>query len=151
LHYLRREQGVTLFFTTHYMDEAENAERIGVIDRGQLVAMDSPDSLKQSLGGDIIILRTADNAAAAREIEQRFQLSATRDGDSLSLEVANGSEFIPVLSRSLETLIHSITLRRPTLDDVFLRLTGRELRDEEASGMETMRAWARSRARRGGH
>ena len=150
LHWMRREHGVTLFFTTHYMDEAEHADRIGVIDRGRLVALDSPDSMKQALGGDIIILRTADNAAAAREIDQHFHLPVTQDGESLSLEVANGSEFIPVLSRSLETLIHSITLRRPTLDDVFLRLTGRELRDEEASGMETMKAWARSRVRRAG-
>lgn len=151
LHYLRREQGVTLFFTTHYMDEAEHADRIGVIDRGRLVALDSPDAMKQALGGDIIILKTADNAAAAREIDQLFHLPVTQDGESLSLEVANGSEFIPILSRSLDTLIHSITLRRPTMDDVFLRLTGRELRDEAASGMETMRAWARSRIRRGGH
>ncbi|MEK7849140.1 MAG: ATP-binding cassette domain-containing protein [Chloroflexota bacterium] len=150
LHGLRREQGVTLFFTTHYMDEAEHADRIGIIDRGRLVALDTPEALKQALGGDILILKTADNAAAATEIDQRFGLPVTRDGDSLSLEVTNGSEFIPTLSRALETPIHSITLRRPTLDDVFLRLTGRELRDEEATGMETMRAWARARMRKAG-
>ncbi|MDP6099877.1 MAG: ATP-binding cassette domain-containing protein [Dehalococcoidia bacterium] len=150
LHWLCREQGMTLFFTTHYMDEAEHADRIGVIDRGRLVALDSPDALKQSLGGDIIVLRTADNAAAAREIDQLFHLTATGDGDSLFLEVSRGSELIPTISRSLDTTIQSITLRRPTLDDVFLRLTGRELRDEEASGMETMRAWARTRMRREG-
>ncbi|HJW88113.1 MAG TPA: hypothetical protein VJ565_01380, partial [Dehalococcoidia bacterium] len=105
--------------------------------------------LPPHLGGDIIRLRTASNEEAAREIGEHFHIQALRDGQELSFEVARGSEFIPALISRLKTPVLSITVRRPTLDDVFLKLTGRDLRDREADATEGMKTWARRARRRG--
>ena len=149
IHALRKQENITIFLTTHYMDEAENASRIAIIDGGRLVALDTPEALKDKLGGDIIRLRTASNEEAAREIGEQFHIQALRDGQELSFEVARGSEFVPALISRLKTPALSITVRRPTLDDVFLKLTGRDLRDREADATEGMKTWARRARRRG--
>ena len=149
IHALRKQENITIFLTTHYMDEAENASRIAIIDHGSLVALDTPEALKDKLGGDIIRLRTASNEEAAREIGEQFHIEALRDGEELSFEVARGSEFVPALISRLKTPVLSITVRRPTLDDVFLKLTGRDLRDREADATEGMKTWARRARRRG--
>ncbi|HEY51597.1 MAG TPA: ATP-binding cassette domain-containing protein, partial [Dehalococcoidia bacterium] len=124
---LRREEGTTIFLTTHYMDEAEKADRIAVIDYGELIAMDTPARLKRMVGKDIVSLKSDDNDRAAEEIRRRYQIEARRDGDGLCFEVANGEEFLPVFLREFNTLIVSVSMRRPSLDDVFLKLTGREI------------------------
>ncbi|MFQ5825844.1 MAG: ATP-binding cassette domain-containing protein [Dehalococcoidia bacterium] len=138
--HLREEEKITIFLTTHYMDEAENADRIAVIDRGRIVALDTPEALKRRVGGDIISLRTADDDRAMEEVRERFDIQAQRDSQGLTFEVKNGSEFIPSLVGGLGIEVLSISLRRPTLDDVFLKLTGRELRDSELGGRDIMRA-----------
>jgi len=127
---LRKKEGTTVFLTTHYMDEAEYASRIAVIDYGKLVALDTPHGLKGMVGGDIITLGTADNNKAQAELKERYQIEAKSDGEQLTFEIANGDRFIPTLTKELKTEISSISLRRPTLDDVFLKLTGHGLRDE---------------------
>ncbi len=129
LHHRRHEEGTTVMLTTHYMDEAENADRIAIIDRGQIVALDKPETLKQLVGSDIIDLKTVDDQTAAAEIWERYHLEAKHSPKGLTLEVNNGNEFIPDFINELSTRISSISLRRPTLDDVFLKLTGRGLRD----------------------
>src|SRR5437870_845749 len=141
---LRRREGVTLFMTTHYMDEAEYCDRIAIIDRGKIVALDTPSNLKAMVGGDVITVRTTDNDRAADEIHRRFDLDVQRQDGQLHLEVERGEEFIPTLARELSVPITSISLNRPTLDDVFLKLTGRAIREEEASGQEFMRTFARA-------
>ncbi|MFC1971123.1 ATP-binding cassette domain-containing protein [Chloroflexota bacterium] len=130
---LQKQEGTTVFLTTHYMDEAENAGRIAIIDHGKLVAIDTPEKLKRKLGKDIISLRTDDAEKAIEEIRLRYQTVARRDGDGLTFEVANGEEFLPSFVKEFGTRIRSINLRRPTLEDVFLKLTGREIREEEVS------------------
>jgi ABC-2 type transport system ATP-binding protein len=147
LHRLHKEEGITIFLTTHYMDEAENAGRIAIIDQGRIVALDAPETLKRGMGGDIISLRTADDDRAASEIEARFQVSVRRDGAGLTLEVPHGDVFIPELVRAVGVRVLSISLRQPTLDDVFLKLTGRELRDQEVGSMEAVREHFRRRRR----
>ena len=142
---LQKEEGTTIFLTTHYMDEAENAARIAIIDHGRIVALDTPEGLKKEVGGDIISLKTADDEGAAAEIGSRFQLPVRRDGDGLTLEVPSGDTFIPELVRGLGVKVVSISLRQPTLDDVFIKLTGRELRDQEVAGMDQMREHFRMR------
>jgi len=140
--HLREREGITIFLTTHYMDEAENAHRIGVIDYGRIVALDTPERLKDLVGGDIITLRTANDEMAAREIEERFGLSVNGRQDEqegLWLEVPKGEEFIPLLVSKLETPIVAVSLRRPTLDDVFLKLTGRQIREEKMSQRDRLR------------
>ncbi len=143
---LRRQEATTIFLTTHYMDEAENADRIAVIDYGKLIAMDSPAKLKRMVGKDIVSLKTDDNDKAMAEIRRRYQIEARRDGDGLCFEVANGEEFLPVLLREFSTLIVSVSMRRPSLDDVFLKLTGREIREEDVS--DTFKAMVRQHGRR---
>jgi ABC-2 type transport system ATP-binding protein len=128
---LQKQEGTTVFLTTHYMDEAEKASRIAIIDHGKLVAMDTPANLKRLVGKDIVTLRTEDNAKAAVEIKSRYQADARADGDQLTFNVDNGEEFLPVFIREFGVKIGSISLRRPTLEDVFLKLTGREIREEE--------------------
>jgi len=131
---LQQREGITIFLTTHYMDEADKADRIAVIDHGKLIAMDTPEQLKKMVGKDIISVKTGDDDRAAEEIRLRYQIEARHDSDGLTLEIANGEEFLPAFIREFSTKILSVSLRRPSLDDVFLKLTGREIREGKASG-----------------
>jgi ABC-2 type transport system ATP-binding protein len=143
---LRRYEGTTIFLTTHYMDEAEKADRIAIIDHGKLVAMDTPEKLKRTVGKDIISVKTDDNSRAAEEIRLRYQTEARHDGEQLTFEVSNGEKFLPAFIKGFGTGIVSISLRRPTLEDVFLKLTGREIREEEVS--DVFKAMTRQHGRR---
>ncbi|MDP2727138.1 MAG: ATP-binding cassette domain-containing protein, partial [Dehalococcoidia bacterium] len=140
---LREQEGVTIFLTTHYLDEAEHCDRIAIIDHGLIVALDTPSNLKALVRGDIIDLRSSNEDETARQIEARFGLSVTRENGQLSLEVPNGEEFIPQFVRAMGPEIRSIGLRRPTLDDVFLKLTGRAIREEAGSQKDEMARFAR--------
>ena len=82
------------------------------------------------MGGDVISLSTADDQKAQAELKERYKIEPRYDGGQISFEIADGDRFIPTLIKGLKTEILSISLRRPTLDDVFLKLTGRGLRDE---------------------
>jgi ABC-2 type transport system ATP-binding protein len=140
---LRTDEGVTLFMTTHYMDEAEECDRIAIIDGGQIVALGTPDELKAMVGGDVVTLATADNATAAAEITRLFGLEPTVDNGSLRVEVADGAEFIPRLVRETSVPVTSVATHRPSLDDVFLKLTGHAIRAEGADTSNMMRAFMR--------
>jgi ABC-2 type transport system ATP-binding protein len=143
---LKQREGTTIFLTTHYMDEATNADRIAIIDHGKIVALDTPERLKAIVAKDIISVKTGDDERASEEIRQRYQIDARRDTDGLNFEVSNGEEFIPNFVKDFSTSILSVSLRRPTLDDVFLKLTGRELREEEVK--DTFKAMVRQHGRR---
>lgn len=140
---LREREGITIFMTTHYMDEAEHADRIAIIDYGKIVALDTPEGLKDMLGGDVITVRTEDDERAAAEIAQRYGLAVRNGQNGLHFEVPRGETFIPQLVSTLDVPIQSISLRRPTLDDVFLKVTGHQIREEEASNLDRMRDRAR--------
>jgi len=143
---LQRREGTTIFLTTHYMDEAERADRIAIIDYGKLVALDTPEKLKRMVGKDVISVKTSDNNKAAEEIRLRYQTEVRHDGGELTFEVSNGEEFLPAFIKEFGTRIVSISLRRPTLEDVFLKLTGREIREEEVS--DVFKAMVHQHARR---
>ncbi len=130
LNELRSNNGVTIFMTTHYMDEAEFCDRIAIIDRGKIVALGTPDELKAMVGGDVVTITSSRLDEAASEIEQR--LGVTPDA----------KVFVPRLVRDLKAPVDTVTFRRPSLDDVFLKLTGRAIRDEEAGTRDQMRAMA---------
>ena len=135
---LRDQEGLTIFLTTHYMDEAEHADRIAVIDHGQIVGLDTPNGLKRSVGGDLVTIATADSAEAAAEITARYGAETTvRDG-TVSFSVGHGPEFLPEFVRSFNHPLESVNVRQPTLDDVFLHLTGREIRDSELDSQEQL-------------
>ncbi|MBE9513390.1 MAG: ATP-binding cassette domain-containing protein [Chloroflexi bacterium] len=130
---LRKHEGTTIFLTTHYMDEADNAERIAVMDYGKIVAMDTPQKLKRTVSKDIISVKTDNDDRAAEEIRRRYQIETKRDNNELTFEVASGEKFLPTFIKEFTTKILSVSLRHPSLDDVFLKLTGREIREEETS------------------
>jgi ABC-2 type transport system ATP-binding protein len=140
---VQRAHHITIFMTTHYMDEAEHCNRIAIIDLGKIVALDTPDALKRMVAVDIVTVQTEDNERAAREIRERYGLEPQRDDTRLRLEVEAGAEFIPRLVRDLGVAVRSVDLHRPTLDDVFLKLTGRAIREAEADPLALMRLHGR--------
>lgn len=140
---LRVREGLTIFMTTHYMDEAENCDRIAIIDHGAIVALDTPDNLKKMVGKDQLSLSTGDNDKVRRLIAGRYGITATLTAGGLQMEVEQGEKFIPELAGELKGLLLSISLRKPALDDVFLKLTGREIRAETAEPWGAMRVHAR--------
>ena len=135
---LQKQEGTTVFLTTHYMDEAEKAGRIAIIDKGRIIALDTPRKLKNMVGQDVISVKTEDDITAIEEIKSRYQIEARVDDGGLVFSVKNGDEFLPKFVQGIETNILSINLRRPSLDDVFLKLTGRELRDEESKDYKSI-------------
>ena len=135
---LREQEGLTIFLTTHYMDEAEHSDRIAVIDHGLIVGLDTPIGLKRSVGGDLVTIATGDSQAAAIEIKDRYGAEpAVRDG-TVSFNVTHGAEFLPDFVRTFSQPLASVSVREPTLDDVFLHLTGREIRDSELDAKEQL-------------
>jgi ABC-2 type transport system ATP-binding protein len=146
---LQRRHEITIFMTTHYMEEAEHCQRIAIIDQGKIVALDTPDALKRMVGADIVSISTEDNERAAREIRERYGLETKSEDSRIRMEVADGAEFIPKVVRDLGVAVLSADLHRPTLDDVFLKLTGRAIRDAEADPLTFMRLhgrlWGRGR------
>jgi len=135
---LCERENLTIFLTTHYMDEAEHADRIAVIDHGEIAALDSPAGLKAAVGGDLVTVGTADLDAAVAEIKEHFDIEATVHDETLTFHVANGESFLPEFVRGFSQPISSIGLRQPTLDDVFLDVTGHEIRDEEIGEYDQM-------------
>jgi ABC-2 type transport system ATP-binding protein len=133
---LRANERLTVFLTTHYMDEAENCDRIAVIDHGRIVALDTPGGLKDGVGGDVISLTTANGEAAATELRDRYRVAPVVDGHTVTFQVPAGEYFLPEFVRGFGQPLESIGLRRPTLDDVFLQLTGREIREGISSDTE---------------
>ena len=133
LNELRGNKGVTIFMTTHYMDEAEYCDRIAIIDHGKIVAVGTPDELKAMVGGDVVTITSNQPDVAAREITELLGVVPARDNGTLRMEVADGKAFVPRLVRELTAPVETVSLRRPSLDDVFLKLTGRAIRDEEMS------------------
>jgi ABC-2 type transport system ATP-binding protein len=130
---LQESEGTTIFMTTHYMDEAELCDRIAIIDRGEIVVLDTPEALKASVGADRVVLRTADDVAALAALRDRFGIEATTAVGAVTFHVASGEAFVPRLFAELGVDIMSVTVARPTLDDVFMRYTGSTIRDAEAS------------------
>lgn len=141
---LRREKGVTIFLTTHYMDEAEElCDEIAIIDRGRIIAEGTAEQLKSMIGDEIVYLTVEGNGDPCRTLSMGFVKECRRLGGSrLSLRVVNASEALPLLiQRASESgfKVREASYRRPTLNDVFLHLTGREIRDTGAEAFETMR------------
>jgi ABC-2 type transport system ATP-binding protein len=147
---LRRREAITMFLTTHYMDEAEHCDRIAIIDEGRIVVEDTPEALKASVGRDRVQISTADDDAAIAALMERFSLEATMSEGAVAFYVEHGEEFVPRLFAELGVPIKSVSIARPTLDDVFMNYTGRTIRDAEASGSERLASnpWIRSARRR---
>jgi ABC-2 type transport system ATP-binding protein len=121
---LNRKEGVSILLTTHFMDEAEKCHRLGILEKGRLVALDSPESLKGRVGGDVIVLRVQDPQALSVDIEKKFQGPVSVFENTVRIERPNGHEFIAALVEAFPGRIEAVTLSKPTLEDVFIHQTG---------------------------
>jgi ABC-2 type transport system ATP-binding protein len=153
---LNKEEGLTIFLTTHYMDEADKlCQRLAIIDHGKIIAEGSPTELKASLGGDVITLSFKNNGLSAQQqVEKAKELldgqpyvrsmtvgTGATEG-SLAVVVQNGSESVPPIMRALDAagvLVSGLTLTSPSLDDVFLKYTGSRIRQEDPLPFQSTR------------
>lgn len=143
--FLNKEKGVTIILTTHYMEEADFlADRVAIIDFGKIVVLDTPENLKNILGGDIILVET-DNPQKARNIFESISWvkRINQENETFYLQVEKGEEKIPLLMKideeEAEFKIKLINLRKPTLEDVFLHFTGKTIRERERSYQEKIK------------
>jgi ABC-2 type transport system ATP-binding protein len=128
---LKEREEITIFMTTHYMDEAEWCDRIAIMDHGEIVALDSPEALKGGVGTDRVTIHTDDNEVAIAALERQFGIEAKITEGAVSFGVPAGEEFVPRLFAEFEMPIRSVSVSRPTLDDVFMSYTGTTIRDAE--------------------
>src|SRR4029453_9609618 len=135
---VRDQENLTIFLTTQYLDEAEVCERIAVIDGGKIVALDSPDGLKRQVGGELITFPTADTEAAAADVKTRYGVEPQVTDGTVRFHVDAGETFLPEFVRSFPHPLQTVSLQRPTLDDVFITLTGHEIRDAELDSKQQM-------------
>jgi ABC-2 type transport system ATP-binding protein len=142
---LKTREDITIFLTTHYMDEAEHCDRIAIIDNGKIVVQDTPEALKASVGEDRVQIQTGNDQAAIAALRERFGIEAAMHDGAVTLSVPEGERFVPRLFAELGHPIQSVSVSRPTLDDVFMSYTGRTIRDAEAANpLRTMaNAWRR--------
>jgi ABC-2 type transport system ATP-binding protein len=143
---LSREQGVTIFMTTHYMEEAEYCHRIAIMDHGRIVALDTPAGLKAEIGEELLTLECDDEAFARRLSEDLAALGGTEwQGRTVRLAARDVASLLPQVAQRAGAHLARAEIHRPTLDDVFLHLTGREIREETVSPREAWRARWRGR------
>ncbi|MGO9319472.1 MAG: ATP-binding cassette domain-containing protein [Solirubrobacteraceae bacterium] len=138
---LREEANVTVFLTTHYMDEAEYADRIAIIDRGKIVALDTPQALKAEIGADTVDLGTTDDTAAIASLQRAgYRVQGAAGGARVFVE--NGENAVASLIEAVGVPVLNVHVHQPTLDDVFLHYTGREIREAHAEAIPArVRAW----------
>lgn len=121
---LREQEGVTILLTTHILDEADRCDRLVLLHQGKIVAQGSSAELRSRIGGDVVVLETADTQALAANIERRFGLhAAVRDGQ-VRVEIQNGHRFIAEVVEAFPGAVESVGLHKPTLEDVFVHETG---------------------------
>jgi ABC-2 type transport system ATP-binding protein len=123
---LNRLDGTTVLLTTHLMDEAEKCHRLAILNEGVLVALDTPEALKSRVGGDVIVLRTQDAQQLSRSIGSRFGVAAAVMDNTVRIERPRGHEFITDLVEAFPGQIDAVTLSKPSLEDVFIDMTGRD-------------------------
>jgi ABC-2 type transport system ATP-binding protein len=137
---LKESEETTIFLTTHYMEEAEVCDRIAIMDQGRIVALDTPAALKAGVGADRIRIETDDDRAAIAAIAKTFGIDAQLSEGAVTFSVPSGEAFVPRLFGELEFPIKSVSVSRPTLDDVFMSYTGTTIRDaEESRGRQASR------------
>jgi ABC-2 type transport system ATP-binding protein len=145
---LPEKHKVTIFMTTHYMEEAEVCDKIAIIDKGKIIASGSPAELKKIIGGDVIYLRTHDNKKAMEDIRKLFEMDVSEKDDEIFISAMKGEACIPALIREIGEQVLSVRMQRPTLNDVFLKLTGKEIREVNGSGHDDIKSMVRSYRRR---
>jgi len=151
---LNKTKGITIILTTHYMDEADKVcSRVAIIDHGKIIAVDTPENLKNTLGGDVISLKCEGGEACITDLSKQNWVKSTVKHDGIvDVRVEKGEEKIPIIIKMAEghgVKVDSVSLRKPSLDDVFLHYTGKTIREGEADPREAMRL--RRKAFKGRH
>jgi ABC-2 type transport system ATP-binding protein len=121
---LRETQGVTVLLTTHLLDEADRCDRLALLHEGKLVALGAPDELKARIGGDVVTFETADAPALREALQKTLGVQASAVDGVVRVEIADGHRFIAAAVEAFPGAIRSVSLHKPTLEDVFLDETG---------------------------
>ncbi len=128
---LRAAEDITVFMTTHYMDEADQCDRIAIMNAGEIAVIDAPDVLRSSIGKDRVQFRTDDDEQAIMSLRERFGLESAMHNGLVTVGVSDGAQFVPRLFSGLGVAITTVTVTRPSLDDVFMTYTGQTISDAE--------------------
>jgi ABC-2 type transport system ATP-binding protein len=136
LRHLRDAEGITIVLTTHYLEEADGGDRLAILDQGRLVALGAAEELKSEVGGDSIVVDTADPQTLAAAIRERFSLAASTVGGAVRIEVPSGHHWIARLVEAFPGQVAAIRLGKPTLEDVFIARTGHRFWRERQEALE---------------
>jgi ABC-2 type transport system ATP-binding protein len=132
LQILRDQERVSVIVTTHLMEEAERCDRLAILNEGNLVALGTPEALTHEIGGDVIILEARDAQSLAERIRGKFHVDATVMEQHVRLEIENGHRFVPDVVEAFPGEIQSLSVSKPTLEDVFIHRTGHKFWNEQA-------------------
>lgn len=149
---LNKEHKITVVLTTHYMDEADYlCDRVAIVDKGKIIALDTPENLKNVMGGDIIIIDTDDKEKLQSILKFDWVKEVKEFEGKINITVSDGEKAIPKLlelSTKHKIKINSVNLNKPTLEDVFIHYTGRAIRDESASSKDILKSHSSAMWRR---
>lgn len=134
LEHCRKEEHTTIVLTTHLAEEADRCDRIAILDRGTVAALGRPEDLRNSIGGDVLLVSSKKVSQLKAKLLRQFKLHTTVVGNELMMEVPAGHRFIPKLIRTFPNLVSSVTLRKPSLEDVFVHATGHTLEANDTAG-----------------
>ncbi|MGB6384569.1 MAG: ATP-binding cassette domain-containing protein [Terriglobales bacterium] len=137
LQILRDQERVSIIVTTHLMEEAERCDRLAILNEGNLVALGTPEALTREIGGDVILLEARDPQSLADRIRTKFQVDATVMDKHVRLEIENGHHFVPEVVEAFPGEIQSLSVSKPTLEDVFIHRTGHRFWNEDAEPAKT--------------
>jgi len=126
-----KKENITIMFTTHLMEEAEQCDRLGIINRGQLVAVGNPKELKAKIGGDIVTLHAEDPESLLAKIKEKWGARGQVIDKTIYIEREKGHEFIPQLVEAFPGQMKSVSVGQPTLEDVFIHMTGEDFGKNE--------------------
>ncbi len=128
---LKKKENVTILLTTHILEEAEHCDRLAIIDQGKLVGLGTPQELKREIGGDVITVTSSEPKKLLDSIQQQFNCSPLLVDSTIRIERSNGHEFIPTLVEAFPGLIDSVSVSKPTLEDLFIHKTGHKFWDKD--------------------
>jgi ABC-2 type transport system ATP-binding protein len=123
---------ITVLLTTHLMEEGERCDRVAIVNEGRVIVAGTPAELKARIGGDVVSIQTEDPAALARDIRAKFSVEPAVLDESLRIEIRDGHKFIPALVEAFPGAVRAVSVGKPTLEDVFVRETGRRYTVEAA-------------------
>jgi ABC-2 type transport system ATP-binding protein len=128
---LRTREKVSIIVTTHLMEEAEHCDRLAILNLGEIVALGTPEELRSQIGGDVVMLEAADPIALAKQIQERFKIATTALDGKVRLEIQDGLKFLTDVAEAMPGTIQSVSISKPTLDDVFISRTGHRFWTEQ--------------------